>query len=247
MKKAHYYVLLTLFLGLQAWGVGFSAPGVNDHCYTGGVGSGTTIACTLGAAPAAGSVVAVSVKTFSGLTLSTVKDGALTSYILPTTHCEATNDATAGTECIAYLIPSVTGNATVTATVTGGTCVACSITVDVFGVSGGTASFNNSAAANGAANNVTGPTIPVAGAGTLIWGACTDASSCTAVNGSWTAEAQGLGTDGEESEYQLSVSSNTAVGFDGGGAGAQWSAVGMAFTFTPAGGGTVPGQFPRQQ
>lgn len=206
----------------------FSAPGANDHCYT-SASSGTTVACTLTTPPATGTVVAVSVMSFTGLTLSTVKDGANTSYILPTNHCESTHDATAGTACVAYLIPGSTGNATITATFTGGTCGACSITVDVFGVSGGTASFTNSNNGNGIANTITAPTLTVSASGTLIWGFCVDASTCSGVNGAWTAEAHGLGTFTEESEYQLSVSSNTAVGFAGGGGGQEWDAMGMTF------------------
>jgi hypothetical protein len=236
--------VLTLLFCVSLFGA-FTAPGANDHCYH-SVTSGSSTSCTLGSSPATGKVVAVFVMTNS-TTLSTVKDGAGTpnSYTITSQSPSNTNDVAAGSVWLAFFIATPTANAVITATVTGGsTCtIACSITVDVFGVVGGVASLDADAKS---ATMVTGavvlPSIPVNNPNELIYGACADSNSCNGVTGAWIVEAHGLGSFGESAEYQLSVSSNTLVGFAGS-VGNTYDSMGMSFHLTPS----SANQFPRIQ
>lgn len=204
--------MLVILLGLPATAfAGFSAPGA-QHCYA-SVSTGTTVACTLPSTITNGSVVAVHVLHFVGLTLNSVRDnaGSPNTY---TKGCSSTNDASAGSSCFAWFIASGTTGKTITATLSA-SCTACSIDVNEFGVSGGIASFDSSNATGNGNGTVNTPSITPAGSGELFFGTCADASSCVAVGGSWTACPNGIGAFNEECEYQLSVGSATAIAFTG--------------------------------
>jgi hypothetical protein len=208
-----------------------------ENCYH-SVTTGTTVSCTLASAPVAGQVVAVSVQTFPVITLSTVKDGANNSYTITPHSCSTTNEATAGNACLAYWLPGITGNTTVTATITGGTCGSCSITVDVFSVvdtTGGTLTFDNDAAGSGT-NTVNTPSLTPAqagwpkDAGELYWGFCTNQTNCDLATGSWTLDGSST-SFGEGSEWQSHVVTTTAVGFVGN-VSDQYDTMIMAFKVT---------------
>ncbi len=221
-------LLLLLLLSSSAW-AGFSAPGT-QHCYT-SVTTGTTVACTLPASITNGDVVVAHILHFTGLTLNSVVDnaGSPNTY---TKGCSSTNDASAGSSCFAWFIAAGTTGKTITATLSG-TCGACSIDVNEFGISGGTVSFDSSNATGNGTGTVNTPSITPAGNGELFFGTCADATSCTGVGGSWTACPHGLGTFSEECEYQLSVGSATAVAFTGTAANA-YDSTALAFKFTAA-------------
>ena len=219
---------LAILLWLPAMAfAGFNAPGA-QHCYT-SVTTGTTVACTLPSTITNGDVVLVHVLHFVGLTLNSVQDnaGSPNTY---TKACSSTNDASAGSSCFAWFIASGTTGKTITATLSA-SCTACSIDVNEFGVSGGTASLDTSNATGNGTGTVNTPSITPAGSGELYFATCADATSCVAVGGSWTACPHTLGSFLEECEYQLSVGSATAVAFTGTTSNAYDSTI-IAFKFT---------------
>lgn len=220
---------------------GVGAPTANDSCYT-AVTTGTTASCTIVNQPAAGDIIIANALTNVALTLASVKDnaGAQNTFSIPggmdASGCEITNDATSGSACITYLIePSGTGGKTFTLTISGGTCSACSIYVTRYPVTGGTVAFGSASGTSGTGTTITAPTITVSAAATLIVGFATAQNQVSAVSGAWTATPNGVpaGGFGEEAEYQLSVSSNTAVGFTI--TSGTWDSLGAAFQFTVTG------------
>jgi hypothetical protein len=225
MVRRLLFIVLLCCSG-SAW-AGFSAP-TTQRCYN-SVTTGASVACTLPGAITNGDVVLVHVLHFVGRSLTSVKDNAGS----PNTYaqgCSGTNDASAGTSCFAWFIAAGTTGTTITATISG-TCTACSIDVNEFGVSGGTASLDTSVATGNGTGTVNTPSITPAGSGELYFATCADAASCTGVAGSWTACGHGLGSFTEECEFQLSVGSATAVAFTGSTSQVYDSTI-IAFKFT---------------
>lgn len=217
------------------------SPVTGQNCYASAT-SGTTVSCALPSNPTSGNLVVAVIQTFTGLTIGagSVVDSAGTPNVYATPVCSATNDATAGSNCISYFVANGTANKTVTVTVTGGTCGACSVRVDEFAVSGGTVSLDGSVqTGSGSTQAITAPTITPAGSAELLVGACSDANSCGAVGSSWSLEAHGPGAFLESAEYILSASAGTAVSFAGASAVA-WDSAGAAFKITAPGGTVVP-------
>ena len=199
------------------------------------VSSGSTFGCTLGAAPAQGSVILISTM-FVGLTLNGVSDGTH-AFTLPATHCSTTNNGTAGTSCVAYLICPAGGCGTVITATASGTCTSgCNEFVDPFTVTLGTLAIDgNGVAGGGAACGATAgcintPTVTLSGTGELIYTGSTHQHAITAVCGSWTAITAGI-TNGNWAEYQLAAASSQATCFNVNTVGT-WDSMGMAFTFT---------------
>lgn len=219
----------------------FSAPAAGQACYQ-AVTAGTTFFCSLTNDPTAGNVVVVSIMTFTGLTAGagSVVDSAGTPNVYSTPVCRTTFDGTAGTACLSYFIANGTANKTITVTITGGTCGACSLRVDEFGVSGGTASLDGTIqTGSGTTQAVTAPSITPSGSGRLLVGMCADGDRCGAVGGSWVLEVNAPGSFFEATEYQLSASSTTAMSFAGN-TTADWDAVVAAFQIGGGGGSPTP-------
>jgi hypothetical protein len=228
--------VLFVFLALSpACHAAFSAPGT-QICY-GNVTAGTSTFCSLPVNPTTGNLVVATIITFSGLTAGacSVQDGASNCYSTPV--CSSTHDGTAGTACLSYFVATGTANKTVTLTVTGGTCGACSIRVDEFAVSGGTASIDGSVqTGTGTTQAVTAPTVTPTGSGRLLVAMCADGDRCGTVGGSWVEEANSPGSFAESTAYQLSASSATAASWAGTST-ADWDTVVAAFKITGGGGG----------
>jgi hypothetical protein len=229
-------VLLASILAVPAavpcW-AGFSAP---TGCYN-QASSGSSVSCTLTAAPAAGSAVVVFAVSH-GQAAFAAKDGNSNTFTVTPHSPASAHDATAGSAWLAYYIAGASANPTVTASWGSGLCTACSITVMSFPVSGGSASFDTDSIGSGTSGGVSLPTIASTGSSELLIGACADSGGCGGVNGSWVAAPTGLGSFLEGAEYSLAGSTATNVGFAGSGGG-NWDAIGLALKLSA--GGTFKG------
>jgi hypothetical protein len=231
----------SIIIELDSTTAPFTAPVTGQFCY-GSATSGTTFSCSFTNNPTSGNLVVVSLLTFTGLTTGagSVVDSAGTPNVYATPVCSATNDATAGKACLSYFVANGTANKTITVTVTGGTCGACSIRADEFAVSGGTVSLDGSVqTGSGSTQAITAPTVTPAGSAELLIGMCADANQCGATGSSWSKEVNSPGSFFEGTEYILSASAGTAVSFAGLSAVA-WDSVGAAFKITAPGGTVVP-------
>ena len=200
-------------------------PGVAAQSF-----SGSSVSCTFASAPSAGDLVVVGAGWFdNGTTASTVAvaDGNGHAFQIDSHTSGTTNVGTAGQPFQAYLLaaPSNASN-TITATF-GNAFTYGAIWCDDFAVSGGTAQLDSGAFAAGT-GALTSPTIPVSGAGRLVYAVAMDADSVGSVESPWTANAGGV-QSGNEAAYVLSASSSTAVAFNGTGNDA-YNAIGMSFT-----------------
>lgn len=216
-------------------GVGYSYgfQQTTNHCYASAT-SGTTVACHLSSAPQPGDVVLVHDTFYPDASLSygSTSDGT-NAYTKAANSCKPSTPTDFGSDCIAYLIPTTASPQTITLTVTGGTCMACSITVDDFPVIGGSAVVDDTGEAASGTGAVTGPTVTVdSGFTDLLYGGCASLSGCAGVTGSWIIEPTGtMSAFGEMAEYQLTATTNTAVGFTGMGSDPTVS-TGISFKFT---------------
>lgn len=204
--------------------VTYSAPDpTTGHCYNDS-GSGTTTHCTLGATPAAGSLVTVTIFSAFGLT-ATVADNAANNYTKTPASPSAVNDASAGSESIFYFVANGSAGNDITVTLSGSGI--SSITVDNWGVTGGTPSFDQDVAGNGTTGTtINTPTVAGTGSGRLLIAAAASENGVTGVNSPWTAEAHGVGTFGEETAYILSGSSQATNLTQSSG---HWDTIGAAF------------------
>lgn len=222
----------------------FNAPGVGDECYA-AVTTGTTVSCTITNQPSANDVVIAMVQTFPPPMTVSVSDGTNT-LLLPagvgSGGCSSTFASNSGANCLPFLIePNGSGGKTFTATVTGGTCTACSITVDRFHVTSGVPILDVAVGGSGT-GTVTTPTITPSQSGELLFGGCSDQHTCSSITGNWTQESHGIGTFEENAEYQLAASSAQPVGFLGT-AGGNYDSSAIAFKISsgpppPPGGGS---------
>jgi|SRR5271166_518452 len=208
----------------------FSSPAANHFCYA-RITSGTAIACTLATAPAAGSFVTVSVSAWgpSGGASLTISDGTNSYTVLGPSNA---NFGSAGYAWMGYWAPTVTGGTTITATLTGGTCQFCSIGVDNWGVSGGVGSValqsGTSVTGSGTGTAINTPTIVPSPIGSLlVCYAATLHGGITATGSPWTADPNGIGSVGDETEYILSSSGSQACNFTQN--TGDWDSIGASF------------------
>jgi hypothetical protein len=209
----------------------FSAPAAGQHTYTfvnsaGAVNSIAGIALTN--TPTAGSILCVGVF-YGGTTVPTltVDDENGKTYAVAPNSPSGSQIATAGVVWVVYRKADGTEGKTVTAHF-GTTGDIASIYVDEFAVSGGTVSFDNDAAGSGTTGTAMNtPTIPVAGAGELVYALGVPASHVTAV-GAFTALEATFENFGESCAYILNQGSNKTLDWTQNSSGA-WDSVGMSF------------------
>lgn len=164
------------------------SPPVNPalNSCSGSATSGTTVACTMPSAPAANTVTVAGITTAFGLAISTVSDGT-NSYAITPNSSSNVNDATAGSAALAWRWTSTGGGATITATVTGGTCSFCSIDVVTYPVTGaGAVVLDMDAAGNGNGATINTPTATQTAAGQLYISFAASEAGITSVNSPWT-------------------------------------------------------------
>lgn len=187
--------------------------------------------------PASGDVVVYHVFDITALTLNSVSDGT-TSFTQPTGTgftghgCNNTNDATAGTDCVGYLIePNGTGGKTFTATFSG-TCTDCSISVVKFHLVGGTAVFDTAISGTGTNAQVNTPVINGTGTVELFWVGCSNAHHCQPSLSPWIADPHGAGVFGEEAEFQINLGGTQTTEFNGTNGGGIWTTTAFAIKLT---------------
>ncbi len=191
--------------------------------------SGSTVSCTFADAPTEGDLVVVGAGWWnagSSPTTIAVTDDHGNSYEVESHTSGATNVAAAGQPFQAYLL-SAPGTASKTITATFGDSFSYgAIWCDDFVVDGGTAQYEAGAVGSGT-GEITAPSIPVSGAGRLLYGVAMDADSVGAAQAPWTGNAGGA-QSGNAAVYVLSASESTAVAM-GGTSGNPYNAIGMAF------------------
>jgi hypothetical protein len=209
---------------------------------TGGA-SITTLAKTI-TAPATGSVLCATLLWYDGTnnTAGTVAISDGSGHSLTVQTPSNARPTTAGLVYLAYGIVAAGWGATWTATfnTTGGAGLA-SLYIAEFGVSGGTAAFDQAATGTGATGApINTPTINVSGTGELLYAAAVSDHQVSTVDSPWTTIAAGIGTNFSEGVgYILSANSNTAVAMTQNvSVSTGWDSAAMSFTFTPATVGT---------
>lgn len=201
----------------------YTAPGANNHCYNDS-GSGITTHCALTATPASGSLVTVTIFSAFGLT-ATVADNAAHSYTKTPASPSAVNDASAGSISLFYFVAGAGAGNDITVIASGSGLL--TISVNNWGVSGGTPAFDQDIAGNGTTGTtINTPTVAGTGSGRLLIVAAASENGVTGVNSPWTADLQGVGTFGEETAYILSGSSQAANFTQSSG---HWDTIGAAF------------------
>lgn len=207
----------------------FTGPATaNNRCYA-ATSSGSSDGCTLGTAPATGTLTIASVMSFPAtITGVTVSDGTH-SYAATASSPSSTNGSTAGNAWTFFWYATTTGGATITATYSGASCTACSITVNTFGVTGaGAVVVDVDAAGNGNGATVNTPTVTQGQAGDLYWCFAVSENGISASGGApWTAEGHGVGTFGEEAQWLLSSSGSQACNFSQ--TSGNWDSIGTSF------------------
>ena len=209
-------------------------PGVAAQSF-----SGSSLSCTFASAPSAGDLVVVGAGWFDAGTAATtvaVADDSGHAFQIDSHTSGATNVGTAGQAFQAYLLaaPDNVSN-TITATF-GDAFTYAGMWCDDFAVSGGTAQYDAGAVASGT-GAISSPTIPVSGAGRLLYAVAMDADSVGAVQAPWTGNAGGA-QSGNDAAYVLSASASTAVAL-GGTTGDAYNAIGMSFTLASSSGTTT--------
>ena len=201
----------------------------------------TTVQVVLGANPTLGNIVCIGFGTSAAVSSLVIKDSNGNTYTVTPNSPE---NSAGGLVYLAYLL-SAPANANKTITATWTTSVFASIWADEFSVSGGTAAFDKDAKGTGSGTTVNLPSITPAGAGELLY-SCMGNSGSTitaptaggaSTNGVWTGAAGGISTNGQggDAEYDLNASAATPVNYTQ--TSATWSAMAMAFIFTPVASG----------
>ncbi len=221
----------------RAYSVGhtFSAPAsANNRCYNQQTSVASPLTCTLGTAPATGTLTVVTMTIGIGNGLTTCSDGT-NSYAYTPNSPSNVNETTALEVGVAYWFATTTGGATITCAWSGGNSSFVSIRVDTFGVTGSGAVVLDTAvnttgdiAGNGSSGTaINTPTITSPTNGDLLIGAATVEGNISSSNSPWTEEAHGVGGLGEDMQYILASSGTQAINFTQ--TTGHWDSLGVAF------------------
>lgn len=196
----------------------------------------STISCAFASNPATGSLVTVGTGFYDTGTTPptfTVADAASNSYTVDSTDSGSTNVSTSGYIGQAYLL-SAPSNANKTITVTFSKSTTSSgvanIWCDNWTPSGGVATFDKAAFANGT-GTINTPTITVSSANELVYCTASDAGSVVAATSPFTLNEGGIFSAGWGAEWVTGQSANRACAFTGT-SGQVYNAVGMSFMLT---------------
>lgn len=221
--------------------MGFSAPIAGQHVYGSGSGPGSLGAFSAPAltnTPVAGDVLVCAIFWYNGSSPTptfTVADNNGKTYTVTANSPSQVQKVNAGMVYLAYRIADGTEGKTVTATPSLSNGTLGGLFVAEFAVSGGTATFDQDAAGTGASGTtVNTPTVPVAGAGELVYAMAAPGHTLTAANSPWT-EVTETEANGELSAYILSRGSNVALDMTQNVSG-EWDSMGMSFAFAASGG-----------
>lgn len=175
-----------------------------------------TLTATLAANPTSGDVVCVGVISFGAGITVTVKDGAGTPNNYIQAAKDATQDSTAGTSWLFYLIAGATANSAITATFSSNPNGVVGMYVDEFTPTGGSAVFDTGLGghAAGATSPTVQPSITPANTGELLYSHAvfsTGASGVSGVAPIWTQNGHGTGAFGEDAAWILSSASGSTT------------------------------------
>jgi hypothetical protein len=222
---------LIFVLSMPAWAGFTHVQGVQG--FFGSTTSGTQ---ALGAAPTAGNLVCVGIRTaFAAVNTMTVKDANNNIYAASTNSPYVQGNGT--TDWLYYLaIAPANASATINFAWTGtGTVVAF---IEEFGVSGGTATFDKDITGTGTGTSVNTPSITPTNANSLLWATAYSinvnmtAPAADATLGGWTG-AHGNAATTCNSEYMLSDTGAQAVAFTAS-SSVVWTSMAMSFYITAA-------------
>lgn len=196
-------------------------------------GDYSSVSVALASNPTAGSVVAVRYLFYDGGTtppsITSIKDGNDNAYAVEAHNSGSTNMDMAGFIGQGYVVAPSNAEKTITVTFskTCGSDGVLAIWIDEFAPPAATtASYDDGEVGNGT-EAINTPTIPVSGTEELVVSVASDAYTVNSTTGSWISNAGGNQYN-NNAAYILSVSSSTAVGFQGS-SGNVYNAIGMSF------------------